>query len=697
MEINERVRTAPNSQLSHLSPEDWAFVRSEDFKAWAGDWEHDARVMKLRKSNPLIVDGDKYLNLYQLDNKSSSRYILHSLRNSYTNTDTGDTIKISRRTADKVTRHDADNEAHLKSIAFIPEMIRDAIYICEIDNENHNTGFEKYRYYVLGMKMDAEDYTAKIVIGKSGDKYYYDHALTSIEKGNLLSIIDGIKRSFGGEEVLSDIQDKSLISILQKKSSLILDENGEPKVLYHGTTHDFDRFDFSKGGENTGITEYTDKKTGERVSSDSSRCMFFSDYEPQAVSYAFLGHYNELQEVRHKAQEVLSAIRSGQLGGVLNSYSSKQQFLDDVAALTPLVPSLKNLPPRISALSQEERYALAAPVVTLRDEYAGYMHEMDNGGLSNQYDNVLRQGRAVESVIRDFDRLRHNDLMVEAEFGPFSRYSWTVTGATGNGEVSLFEDSGRMVFISKETGTLFLDTIDDATADRCKAIMRDTHAAAIRRFNNEVRNSGYGASTRIYRCFLKADNPFSHDYQGSAFPDYYKRNEKYPTAYIAARQVQHAVKNDHDAVIYENIRDPFEATTYGVFSPEQILIRDVKHGCRIDRELSMPEHMELLLLKDSGVSDTDARRVLDGDDVTVSSVYARRLVPGGAEPARVSCNMLLRNTNGKIVVVNPTTGIAVGTSKDITELARAFSAFEKCRKMTRQHKAEPALAVHKIR
>lgn len=523
MEINERVRTAPNGQLSHLSPEDWAFVRSEDFKAWAGDWEHDA------------------------------------------------------------------------------------------------------------------------------------------------------------------------------KSSLILDENGEPKVLYHGTTQDFDRFDFSKGGENTGITEYTDKKTGERVSSDSSRCMFFSDYEPQAVSYAFLRHYNELQEVRHKAQEVLSAIRSGQLGGVLNSYSSKQQFLDDVAALTPLVPSLKNLPPRISALSQEERYALAAPVVALRDEYAGYIHKMDNGGLSNQYDNVLRQGRAVESVIRDFDRLRHNDLMVEAEFGPFSRYSWTVTGATGNGEVSLFEDSGRMVFISKETGTLFLDTIDDATADRCKAIMRDTHAAAIRRFNNEVRNSGYGASTRIYRCFLKTERPFAHDYQGSAFPDYYKPNEKYPTAYIAARQVQHAVKNDHDAVIYENIRDPFEATTYGVFSPEQILIRDVKHGCRIDRELSMPEHMELLLLKDSGVSDTDARRVLDGDDVTVSSVYARRLVPGGAEPARVSCNMLLRNTNGKIVVVNPTTGIAVGTSKDITELARAFSAFEKCRKITRQHKAEPALAVHKIR
>ena len=41
----------------------------------------------------------------------------------YLNTDTGELIRITRKGAEKVTRHDAENIAHLKSIALIPQLI----------------------------------------------------------------------------------------------------------------------------------------------------------------------------------------------------------------------------------------------------------------------------------------------------------------------------------------------------------------------------------------------------------------------------------------------------------------------------------------------------------------------------------------------------------------------------------------------
>ena len=54
---------------------------------------------------------------------------------------------------------------------------------------------------------------------------YYDHALTKIEKNNLLRSIDEIKRPFASKEtsddgeqvssILSECKDKRLISILQ--------------------------------------------------------------------------------------------------------------------------------------------------------------------------------------------------------------------------------------------------------------------------------------------------------------------------------------------------------------------------------------------------------------------------------------------------------------------------------------------------
>ena len=197
-----------------------------------------ARIEKLRRSEPLVVSGNDYQGKYELDPKSATRYVLDELRGEYVNRDTGETIRISRKGAEKVMKHDVENDAHLKSAAYIPQMIENSIFITEETNTKGKTGFDSYRYYVVGLRMGGVDYTAKLVIGKKNGESYYDHSLTEIEKNSLLESIDPINTGFADKEAaVSGIKDKRLLSILQTNSSKVVDENGEPLVVYHGSDY----------------------------------------------------------------------------------------------------------------------------------------------------------------------------------------------------------------------------------------------------------------------------------------------------------------------------------------------------------------------------------------------------------------------------------------------------------------------------
>lgn len=672
----QNVNLAPNGRPSNLSPEDWAFVRSAEFKAWAGDWEKKARIEKLKRSVPLEVTGDRYVGKYSLDNRSAEEYIKVSLRQTFVNNDTGDKIILSRRSADKVTRHDAESEIHLKSIAYIPEMIRDAVFIEELDNEKGVTGFDSYRYYILGMKVDGVDYTAKLVVGKAGNNYYYDHALTQIEKGNLLSIIDeikcpfgekevlsepsslvidGIKRSFGKEEDLSGIKDKRLISILQTDCKILLDENLEPKAVYHGTTQDFSAFDLARGGENTGLAEYTDTRTGEKLASDSSRCVFFTDSYHQAASYALLRHHIELLTTYRMLRDVYPSLRTGKVGGHFGC-RSKEEFWDFVDKLRDTVPSLAALPQKISDMSETEKQPILEALQKAREEYKGFCEKMDNGGLSNQVYNVYMQRQAIQTLRDNAERLRRNDPDTPSEHGTFRHYQMGIFGGSGNTEVTLYLDEGRIVYldlISRQKR--FFDQMDDAAFQEAMAILDRKCDEAERMVAGELKTGGYNEAARIYRCFLKLDDPLVHDYQGSAFPDRYKANEKYPTAYIAARQVAAAGKRGHDGVVYEHIRDPFEATTYGVFSGDQVMIRERQRGISVGAPKEDRQKEEFIRL--GGAADMYDRLVArpDGTPFLLENPYVRPMtVADTAPPQRANGSLeLFCNGRGEVFVTAP--------------------------------------------
>ncbi len=243
---------APNGADTNLTPEQWAMVRTKSFIRWFGDWMKPQRIEKLRRSKPVVVNGDEYVGNYELNKKSAQKYIIDHLRGQYTNADTGDKIHVSNIGAQKVTSHGYNEPIHLASVMYIPRMIEEAIFITEEPNTKRKNEFETYRYYVCGLKIGGEDYTAKLVVGVSGKETYYDHDLSSIEKGKLIESRGLVPtRRTNEESTLSEVKDKRLISILKEDFSKVVDENGEPKVVYHGSPNEFSTFDEDMIGENT--------------------------------------------------------------------------------------------------------------------------------------------------------------------------------------------------------------------------------------------------------------------------------------------------------------------------------------------------------------------------------------------------------------------------------------------------------------
>ena len=254
---------APNGADTNLTPKQWAQVRTRSFKDWFGDWEKAARIEKLRESEPVEITGEEITPSDDLKQyKKNALEYGKSLRGEYTNKYTGEKISLtggnSRGGIREILQHDYKDIEHLQSIAAIPKIIENSVFIDELPNEDADKykGVKSFSYYVCGLKIGNENYTVKAVIAnQSNGERYYDHRLSRIEKGELLSILPTIQKAgIEGNTPLSDLKDKRLLSLLQVNSSKVVDENGEPMVVFHGTPLRRDQITPNKGWQKDGIT-----------------------------------------------------------------------------------------------------------------------------------------------------------------------------------------------------------------------------------------------------------------------------------------------------------------------------------------------------------------------------------------------------------------------------------------------------------
>ena len=272
---------APNGADTNLTERQWLQVRTKAFKNWFGDWEKKARIEKLRKSKTVEIIGNEIDPSDDLKQyKKNALEYGKRLQGHYINKDTGRSIQLQRGRKNgglkEVLQHDITDIVHLQSVAAIPQIVESSIYIDSEENTDvkKNPNVSKYHYYVCGLRINGVDYTVRMVEAeeKNGSRYY-DHKLTHIEKGKLidelafykpspteLSSTSGLgatnrnRPTDRGETLqapVSATKDNRLVSLLQVgEVSKVVDENGEPLVVYHGTKSSFNSFDNRKKGRN---------------------------------------------------------------------------------------------------------------------------------------------------------------------------------------------------------------------------------------------------------------------------------------------------------------------------------------------------------------------------------------------------------------------------------------------------------------
>ncbi len=276
---------APNGQPSNLTEKQWLQVRTKAFKKWFGDWEKMFRINKLRESEPVNVE---FNGEYELNRDAAKDWAKKNIRGEYTNADTKEQIIVSGVGIDEVMSHGEREEAHLKSVVAIPQMIENSIFIEERSREHTNSKFDSYRYYVCGVQIDGVDYTAKVVVGVKNGVRYYDHQLTQIEKGRLIDSLNELSNPVANNQA-SKIggKDTKLFSILQINSSKCVDFNGEPLVLYRGSKHQ-NSFVFRSKGENYGYWFTDDRRVAEHYARTGSEYELTDEEVNERIQPCFL-------------------------------------------------------------------------------------------------------------------------------------------------------------------------------------------------------------------------------------------------------------------------------------------------------------------------------------------------------------------------------------------------------------------------
>lgn len=220
MSVEEDWRAAFKFFVERVQREDWTEENYPDNIRWKIDDPSPERVKKLRAARPVEIGENDYVGLYELNAKSAREYVLKKLRGrKYVNADTGDEIEVGRVGTKKITSHGSRNKDYLRSFAAIPQMIENAVYLGEEPNEKGNSKYDKYRYYACGLKIGGRDYTARLTIGERNGKWYYDQALTEMEKGDLIEQVSTQISMLSARGSPNGFIDNRLISLLQENNS----------------------------------------------------------------------------------------------------------------------------------------------------------------------------------------------------------------------------------------------------------------------------------------------------------------------------------------------------------------------------------------------------------------------------------------------------------------------------------------------
>jgi hypothetical protein len=252
---NGSYMKAPNGQPTKLNEKQWAQVRTANFKKWFGDWEMFFKKNFLLNSKPVAaLTGDEFAK----DGIPLTTKVGEFYKNNFNG-------KIERKGVGVIIldeRSVKDSLSHglgrLKSSAFaaVPNVISDGLIIDRQENWK-GRGYSSVTF-AAPINIGDETYVGIVVANEvlnnqDGTHRFYLHEV--VLQKNLQS--EEFKTGMDTGSKLGDIANviRNIVSASDNVSKIV-DENGEPKVVYHGTRNGFfTKFDTKGAGKtrDTGV------------------------------------------------------------------------------------------------------------------------------------------------------------------------------------------------------------------------------------------------------------------------------------------------------------------------------------------------------------------------------------------------------------------------------------------------------------
>ena len=273
---NGKVLLAPNGKPSNLTPEQYRQVRTPEFKKWFGDWEKVARKNAITNKAAEKISIGEHLEQKNVENLFESfGEVKHPLENVI--------ATFPKSTVGKILRHKGvDVSTIAKSL---PSIFRNSIFAYSeperiMEGHKHHPNIAQYHNFVN--KIDIGDgkeyyirmtfYEPKIKHSVSNKRLLHSTGISDIalyevtKKDSSLQQYRVIDPAETGEKPFVDKMLAQYFNDVNKeKVSKIIDENGEPLVVYHGTNSVFN--EFLKG--DTGF-HFGDKSAAENRISDTN-------------------------------------------------------------------------------------------------------------------------------------------------------------------------------------------------------------------------------------------------------------------------------------------------------------------------------------------------------------------------------------------------------------------------------------------
>lgn len=240
---------APNGNQTKLSEEQWIAVRTPNFKRWFGNWEfNENKIVKTVELNDSEVEFNhnnaREVEKWLKENLSGKSIIIDS---------SGAKVLIfNKGLKDSLKRH---GEIQRNSYAVLEDLISksELFDFIKSDGKSKHNGLLGQDVYYSALKVGENYYSVQFkfdVSAKYRTDSYKDHKIMEIKTAPLL--YHGSKDAHAITSAVHDFTISQLTNGVKPNFSKMIDENGEPLVVYHGSPNKgFDVFDKNKIGSTT--------------------------------------------------------------------------------------------------------------------------------------------------------------------------------------------------------------------------------------------------------------------------------------------------------------------------------------------------------------------------------------------------------------------------------------------------------------